>query len=148
MSAALLPLPDESSAPFWDGCVRGQLLVQTCTGCGRRRMPPRPMCPACTSLAHSWIPSSGHGRIWSFVVPHPPLLPAFTDLAPYPVVVVELIEDPMIRFVGNLVTWPEGEINEVDPTTIAIGQRVHVVFAAPVEDGNGPPMAIPRWIRD
>ncbi len=148
MSAALLPLPDESSAPFWNGCARGELLVQTCTTCGLRRMPPRPMCPACSSFDHEWVPSSGHGRIWSFVVPHPPLLPSFTDLAPYAVVVVELDEDPLIRFVGNLVASAQGPINEVDPATVQIGQAVTVTFAPAVEDGNGPPIVLPRWIRD
>jgi uncharacterized OB-fold protein len=84
---------------------------------------------------------SGRGTIWSFIVPHPPLLPAYQELAPYNVIVVALEEDPTIRFVGNLVTGPDGEINEVDPAAIAIGDPVHVVFHQ-VED-----VTLPRWVK-
>jgi uncharacterized OB-fold protein len=138
----LLPdVEDPEAAEFWTGCARGELLVQTCTSCGRRRMPPRPMCPRCRSLEYRWEPMSGRGSIWSFIVPHPPLLPAYQELAPYNVIVVALEEDPTIRFVGNLVTGPDGEINEVDPATIGIGDPVGVVFQR-VED-----VVLPRWTK-
>jgi len=138
----LLPdLDDEISAPFWAGAARGELLVQTCAACGRRRMPPRPMCPVCRSLESDWVASSGRGAVWSFAVPHPPLLATYAEFAPYNVVVVALEEDPSIRFVGNLVAAPDGPINEIDPATIEIGERVEVVFAG-VED-----VMLPRWRR-
>jgi hypothetical protein len=40
--------------------------------------------------------------------------------------------------VGNLVTGPDGAIDEIDPATIAIGQPVRVVFA------SAP--SVPRWV--
>jgi len=89
----------------------------------------------------TWTAMSGRGRIWSFIVPHPPLLPTYAELAPYNAIVVALDDDPTIRFVGNLVTGPAGGIDEIDPATIAIGEAVRVVFA-PVED-----VALPRWVR-
>lgn len=138
----LLPdLDDEEAAPFWRGTSRGELLVQTCAECGHRRIPPRPMCPACRSLRNEWKPLSGRGTIWSFVVPHPPLLPAYQELAPYNVVTVQLEEDPALRLVGNLVARADGPINEVDPDTIRIGEAVRVVFQ-PVGD-----VWLPRWMR-
>jgi uncharacterized protein len=138
----LLPdLDDADAAPFWQGTARGELLVQTCADCGRRRIPPRPMCFACRSLRHAWQPLSGRGTIWSFVVPHPPLLPAYQELAPYAVITVELAEEPSLRLVGNLVTRADGAINEIDPRTIRIGEAVHVVFAK-VGD-----VCLPRWMR-
>ena len=36
----------------------------------------------------------GRGRIWSYVFPHPPLLPDYAAQAPYNVIVVELAERP------------------------------------------------------
>jgi hypothetical protein len=99
------------------------------------------MCPACRSLRHEWMALSGRGTIWSFVVAHPPLLPAYAELAPYNVVTVALEEDPSLRLVGNLVASPEGPINEVDPATIRIGAPVRVVFQ-PVGD-----VFLPRWMR-
>jgi len=79
--------------------------------------------------------------VWSFIVPHPPLLPAYAEVAPYNAIVVALDEDPAIRFVGNLVTAPDRPINEIDPATIGIGEAVRVVFA-PVEEVH-----LPRWVR-
>ena len=138
----LLPdVEDADAAEFWAGCARGELLVQTCKSCGLRRVPPRPMCPRCRSLEFSWEPVSGRGTIWSFIVPHPPLLPAYQALAHYNVIVVALEEDPTLRFVGNLVTGPDGEINEIDPATINIGEPVRVVFQR-VED-----VVLPRWMK-
>lgn len=89
-----------------------------------------------------WETVSGKGSIWSFVVAHPPLLPAYAALAPYNVVVVSLDEDPTLRLVGNLVSRPGAPINEVDPATICIGEPVRVVFDRVTDD-----VALPRWVR-
>lgn len=141
-SGLLLPdLDDEVAAPFWAGTARHELLVQACAACGAWRMPPRPMCPRCRSVEVSWVRTSGRATIWSYVVPHPPLLPAYAELAPYNAIIVALDEDPTIRFVGNLVTAPGGPIHEIDPATITIGEAVRVVFTQ-VED-----VTLPRWVR-
>jgi uncharacterized protein len=141
-SGWLLPdLEEPNTADFWQGTARGELLVQACGACGKWRMPPRPMCPHCRSTAVSWVPTSGLGRVWSFIVPHPPLLPVFAEKAPYNAIVVELEEDPTIRFAGNLVASADGDINEIDPATITIGEPVQAVFAQ-VDD-----VALPRWVR-
>jgi len=84
---------------------------------------------------------TGRGTIWSFVVPHPPLLPQFSGLAPYNVIVVTLAEDPNIRLLGNLVNQAGDPINAVDPTTIRIGAEVSVVFDVVSDE-----VAIPRWV--
>jgi uncharacterized OB-fold protein len=136
-------LPDtesEDGAEFWAGCARGELLVQHCGACGTPRFPPRPMCPRCRSTEVRWEPASGRGTIWSYVVPHPPLLPAYAELAPYNVIVVALDEDPTLRMVGNLLATPEGGIDEIDPTTVEIGTPVRVVFQQ-VDD-----VTLPRWV--
>ena len=143
IEGAPLPAVTEDSAPFWEAAGRGELRIQACTSCGLLRFPPRPMCPRCQSIELEWRLMSGRGRIWSFVVPHPPLLPAFMPLAPYNVIVVELDEDPTVRLVGNLLDTPGGAINEVDPATIRIGEPVQVVFQPAGED-----VFLPRWVRD
>lgn len=141
-SEFLLPdLEDADAAPFWQGTARGELLVQTCAHCGQRRMPPRPMCFACRSLQHTWAPLSGCGTIWSFVIAHPPLLPAYQRLAPYNVITVALEDDPRLRLVGNLVARPDGPINEVDASTLRIGEPVRVVFQRVAD------VYLPRWVR-
>jgi uncharacterized OB-fold protein len=80
---------------------------------------------------------SGRGRVWSYVFPHPPLLPDYAAVAPYNVIVVELVDAPRIRLVGNLVTGPGAALDSVAPERVRIGARVQVVFGA---DG------LPQWV--
>ncbi|GAA3822146.1 Zn-ribbon domain-containing OB-fold protein [Streptomyces chiangmaiensis] len=133
----LSPVHDEDGAPFWEYAAHGELRIQTCADCSEPRFPPRPCCPHCRSFASEWRPTSGKGRIWSYVVPHPPLLPAYAARAPYHVVVVELAEAPRIRLVGNLVTGPDAPLDSVPSDRVRIGARVQVVFG---RDG------LPRWV--
>jgi uncharacterized OB-fold protein len=145
--ALLLPLGDEESDGFWEGTAAGELRVQVCSTCGALRFPPRVMCPECQSTERSWQLVSGRGTIWSFVVVHPPVLPAYAPYAPFPVITVTLAEKPSLRMVGNLVTGPGGDINGVDPATIEIGEAVRVVFSArPRPDGTD--VHLPQWVRD
>ncbi|MER8118084.1 OB-fold domain-containing protein [Streptomyces sp. NPDC094031] len=132
----LKPVTDADGAPFWEYAARGELRVQTCTECGEPRFPPRPCCPHCRSFASGWRLMSGRGRVWSYVVPHPPLLPGYAEQAPYNVVVVELAEVPRIRLVGNLVTEAGAPLGSLDPGRIRIGARVRAVF----HEG------LPQWV--
>ena len=139
-----LILPDVAYAevaPFWEACARGELRIQACASCGRRRMPPRPMCPWCNSFDDKWDLMSGRARVWSVVIPHPPLLPAYGDQAPYNVVVVELEDDPAIRLVGNVVAAAGEPLNSIDPHTIEIGDEVRAVFAQVADD-----VWLPQWV--
>jgi uncharacterized OB-fold protein len=138
---APLPAVDEDTAGFWEGAAKGELRIPACAACGRLRFPPRPMCPYCRSTEVRWQTMSGRGTVWSFVVAHPPLLPAFQAVAPYNVVVVALDEDETIRLVGNLVPSADGGINAVPPADIRIGLPVEVVFQAA---GDG--ISLPRWV--
>lgn len=142
MSEFLLPVDDdELTQPFWAGCARGELLMQRFTASGRYCWPPRPMDPDSRTLEYEWVPMSGRGTVWSVTIPHPPLLPAYSEVAPYNVVIVELDEDPHLRMVGNVVASAEAPLNSIDPHSVQIGERVQVVFS-PVGD-----MFLPRWVR-
>ena len=143
----LVPQGDEESDGFWEGTAAGELRIQACAACGELRFPPRVMCPYCQSTLRSWRAMSGKGSIWSFVVPHPPLLPAYTPFAPFPVITVTLQEGPTLRMVGNLVSGPGGAINEIDPDTIEIGEPVRVVFSA-LRRPDGTEVYLPQWVRD
>ncbi|MFD6889765.1 Zn-ribbon domain-containing OB-fold protein [Streptomyces sp. NPDC059957] len=138
----LLPVPDGDGAPFWEYAAQGELRVQACAApaCGKLRFPPRPCCPHCRSFDSEWRLMSGRGRIWSYVRPHPPLLPAYAAQAPYNVILVELADAPQIRLVGNLVTAADAPLDSMDPARLRIGARVQVVFT---ETGG---MAVPRWM--
>lgn len=137
----LLPVPDEDGAPFWEYAARGELRVQSCADCGELRFPPRPCCPRCQSFADSWERMSGRGRIWSYVLPHPPLLPAYAEQAPYNAVLVELSEAPGIRLAGNVVAAPDAALDSVDPGKLRIGAPVKAVFHE-----MAPGTTVPRWL--
>ncbi|MEV0278456.1 OB-fold domain-containing protein [Streptomyces sp. NPDC050610] len=137
----LLPVVDEDGAPFWEYAARGELRVQACADCDEPRFPPRPCCPHCQSFDSIWVRTSGRGRIWSYVFPHPPLLPAYAEQAPYNAIIVELADIPNIRLVGNLVAAPDAALNSVDPAKLRIGAPVKAVFAELAEG-----VTVPRWM--
>ncbi|MFF4017832.1 Zn-ribbon domain-containing OB-fold protein [Streptomyces sp. NPDC001843] len=132
----LNPVIDNDGAPFWRYATEGELRVQACADCGEPRFPPRPCCPYCQSFACEWRVTSGRGRIWSYVVPHPPLLPEYAAQAPYNVIVVELEDAPRVRLVGNLVARAGAPLGSFDPHSVRIGARVQVVFAH----------GLPQWV--
>lgn len=140
------PVTDDDGAPFWEYAARGELRVQACAApdCGRLRFPPRPCCPHCHSFDSEWRRMSGRGRIWSYVFPHPPLLPEYAAQAPYNAVVVELVEDPLIRLVGNVVAEPDAPLDSVAPERLRIGARVQVAFTRMSTEADG--MTVPRWL--
>ncbi|MFC9029725.1 Zn-ribbon domain-containing OB-fold protein [Streptomyces arboris] len=140
----LLPVADEDGAPFWEYAARGELRVQACasSACGALRFPPRPCCPHCGSFDSEWQAMSGRGRLWSYVIPHPPLLPAYAEQAPYNAVLVELVEAPHIRLAGNVVASADAPLNSVDPGRLRIGAPVRAVFCPVGPDG----FTLVRWL--
>jgi len=137
----MLPLETPETEGWFEGTRAGELRILACLDCGRLRHPPCPVCPWCRSTARAWRAVSGRGRIWSYVVPHPPLLPGFSELAPYNVILVELDDDPTIRVTGQLVAHAGEGPDTVDPATIVIGEPVRAVFT-PVED-----VGFLQWVR-
>jgi uncharacterized OB-fold protein len=88
-----------------------------------------------------WEPVSGYGRVWSFAVPRPPLLPAFAAMAPYVTAVVELRELPQIRMVGAMLDESTGRFLSADGAGAAIGAAVRVSFMRCTED-----VTLPCWV--
>jgi hypothetical protein len=137
----ILPdVDDPLAAPFWNATRENRLVVQGCAVCGTLHFPPRQFCSACQSSRHEWREVSGKGHIWSFVVAHGPTLPAFAELTPYPVVVVELAESSSVRMVGNLVAKAGAPINSVPLEQISIGMPVEVCFH-PIDER----VTLPLW---
>ena len=125
-TAWLLPDLDEpTSAEFWDG-LRARRAARADVRVVRAAAHAAPADVPALPVDRRALGSRRRAAvaIWSFIVPHPPLLPAFAEVAPYNAIIVELEEDPLIRFAGNLVTSADGEINEIDPATIEIGEPV------------------------
>lgn len=139
---ALQPVAWGDGNEFWRGTAAGELRVQRCVDTGRLLFPPSPTSPWGSHRAPEWVAVSGRGTIWSFAVPHPPLIAQFADAAPYVTVVVALDEDPGCRLVGPLVASAGAPLGSVDAASVTIGQAV-VVDLTP--DGSSE-FVVPRWV--
>lgn len=87
------PRASIDSAPYWEGCGRGELLFQCCEECAEPVFHPRAMCPYCLSDRLKWKRSAGRGRVYSFSIQHIPLHQAANDdVAPRMLGIAELDE--------------------------------------------------------
>lgn len=97
-----LPLADEDSIVFWEGCYRHRLLIQQCDVCKAFRFPPAPVCPHCTADATTWREDPGSGHVMTFCIYRSELAgPAWRSALPYVVAVVHL-EFSGINMLSNL----------------------------------------------
>jgi uncharacterized OB-fold protein len=118
---AVLPQPTAASAPFWDACDRGQLLLPRCRDCRHVFYYPRIMCPKCGGRTLDWLACSGRGRVFSFSQVSVSFYgPDWESQLPYTVVLVDLEEGPRMlsRLTGD----------HVD--RVHIGACVEISFAA------------------
>lgn len=113
-----IPVPNEDSQVYWDGCREGRLLLQRCTSCGRHRFYPRILCLDCASTESEWIEASGRGRVYSYSVVHRAPGPAFKADVPYVLAIVELEEG--VRMMTNIVGSA--------PADVRVDMPVRVVF--------------------
>jgi uncharacterized OB-fold protein len=112
-------LVGHDSADHYRGRLRRRLLVNRCAECGTWHAPPKPVCPSCLSDHIAAEPVSGRGTIFMTVFLHQgPPAEGVDCSAPYPVVTVELDEQPGLRYSSTVV----GSANE----EIQIGQRVEL----------------------
>ncbi len=130
------PVPDTDTQPFWDGVARRRLLVQRCAGCRMWIWQPKPVCPRCRTDDPTWTEVTGDGRVASWTVIHPPVLPVWEDAVPFVVLLVEL--DEGVRMIGQLVD-ATGERAGTDD--VAFGSRASLVWRT---DEAG--QALPAWM--
>lgn len=113
-----VPVVDADSREYWEAAGRHELRLPHCTQCDRPFFYPRILCPRCHSDAVEWRRMSGRGVIYSYTISRRPAGPAFKEMAPYIVALVDLEEGP--RLLTNIVTD--------DISAVRIGQTVSVTF--------------------
>ncbi|MHB8669641.1 MAG: Zn-ribbon domain-containing OB-fold protein [Acidimicrobiales bacterium] len=96
-----MPVPDADTQAFWDAAAEHCLVIPRCERCGAWIWQPKPVCPRCQTAGPVWTQVAGDGRVASWTVLHPPVLPAYADLLPFVILLVELTEG--VRLVGQLV---------------------------------------------
>ena len=110
---------------FWTAADEGRLVIKKCTACGEVHHYPRDVCPHCLSTDTTWLQASGAGTVYSFST-------MGKSEAAYTLAFVTL--DEGVTLLTNLV--------DCDPKSLAIGQRVKVVFK-PSDGGHAVPMFTP-----
>ena len=124
----VLPLPDELTEPYWEATRRGVLAIQRCGTCLRFQHPPVYFCTDChdedAELAFADV--SGRGTVYSYYIHEDSDIRAFGEKTPYPVVMVELEEQPGLFVLANLLDCDYGEI--------AAGLPVEAVFERASEE--------------
>ena len=128
------PLSHDSAAHY-RGRLERRLLINRCTDCGTWQQPPFPICPKCWSSAVVATEVAGTGTVHLvvFLYQGPPA-PGVDYSTPYPVVTVELDEQPGLRFTSTVV----GAENE----QITIGRRVTLDWI----DRAGAPLPVFRLV--
>lgn len=128
------PYADETTQPFWDAALEGRLVAPRCTSCRTYVLPPQPRCFHCQATEFSYEELPGTGTIYTFTVVRHPLAPHLQEVVPYVSGVVELdgTQGAGARMVANIV--------DVDPETVAVGDRVAVSF-----DKVSETLAVPRF---
>ena len=118
---AILPQRTVDSAPFWDACNDGKLLLRDCGACGKVSYYPRATCPHCGGRQLGWRAASGRGVVYSFTQVGVSFYgPEWESQLPYTVVLVDLEEGPRMlsRLIGS------------DQAFAAIGDPVQLEFVA------------------
>lgn len=134
MTGRPLPVPDESSAPFWSAAAEHILTVARCGQCGQFTMPPDVACPHChtSDPRFEFTPVSGRGTVRSWTVVRQAFLPGFGDDLPFVLVDVELVEQPELRLIGRLLDGVGADLH--------IGDAVVVGF-----EDLAPDVAVPAF---
>jgi uncharacterized protein len=129
-----LPEVDEASRFFWDGLNQHKLLILKCQSCGKFNHWPRPICRFC--LSDDQVPAevSGQGTVWSYTVVTYPFHPGLVP--PYVLASIELVEQPGLRLVSNIVDCPEDDL--------AVGMAVEVFYEVVTADITVPLFRVVR----
>lgn len=125
-----IPVPDEISAPFFDGARDGRLMLQHCSGCDGWSFPVRERCPHCFAGSLQWRAASGRGTLYTFAIMHQVMNPGFAGSVPYNVSQIDL--DEGVRMISNVV----GVANDA----LKIGMTLEAFF-----DDIGDNVRVPKF---
>jgi uncharacterized OB-fold protein len=122
-----IPVPDEISAPFFDGARGGKLMLQHCTACDGWSFPVRERCPHCFAGSLQWRAASGKGTLYTFAIMHQVMNPGFAGQVPYNVSQIDLAEG--VRMVSNVVGVANADLRigmALEAVFDDVGEGVHV----------------------
>lgn len=87
---------DDASAAFFDAAATGELLLQRCADCAGYSPADELICMSCGGRELAPIRVEGRGELVTWTVVHRAPHPAFADVVPYLVGIVELAQGPWL----------------------------------------------------
>ncbi|MDE0885068.1 MAG: Zn-ribbon domain-containing OB-fold protein [Myxococcota bacterium] len=125
------PSTNWQTLAFWEGCGRGELVLQRCQDCGIVQHRPRGLCASCLSSSLDHFVASGRAKVHTFTITHQNGMPAFRDACPYVLAYVDLEEGP--RLMTHIVGCA--------PESVFIDMAVRADFVITDKD-----LGIPRFV--
>jgi uncharacterized OB-fold protein len=118
MSSRPVPVPDETSAEYWEAAARHVLKLARCGHCGKFSHPPDLICPQCHNPdpAFSFEEVSGQGKVRTWTIVHSSFLNGFD--VPFMLVDVQLDDQPTVRMIGRLLDGPDAPVKMGAPVTL------------------------------
>ncbi|HEX5588105.1 MAG TPA: OB-fold domain-containing protein [Acidimicrobiia bacterium] len=135
-----VPTPDAVSKFFWDGVTEHRLVIQRCDHCGTYMHLPRIVCRVCLSTELSPAEVSGRAVLRTWTIPQAPFDPYYQQHIGYVLAVVELVEQPHLTMVTNVVDCAEADLRIEMPLQVTFREVAPGVTlplfapAAPVAD--------------
>ena len=112
---------DADNAAFYRGLLERQLLIHRCDDCQHWHHPPRPLCPKCWSTTITATPVSGNGFVALVTTIRSGRdQPGVSYADGYPLVAIELDEQPGLRVTGT--------IPHAASEAIEVGDRVRMIW--------------------
>jgi len=107
-----------------------KLMGARCNRCGAVLIPPKPICPSCSSREFTWIELDNRGKLATYTIIH--VAPAqFQSVAPYAFGIIELKDGLRLP----------GMIRGLEPEKVKVGMELEVDFDTSV------PSTWPQWSR-
>jgi uncharacterized OB-fold protein len=129
------PTFDWETRAYWEGCGRGELVLQRCRACNTVQHRPRGLCASCLAGDIEHFVASGRGTVYTYSVVRQNQMPAFREALPYVVSYIELEEGPQL--LSNIVGCA--------PEDVSIGMAVKVEFV-PTPSTRGDALGVPRFV--
>ncbi len=126
------PAASRDTQFFWDGVNDHELRIQKRPD-GTLQHPPVPAIWQDKAAPAEYVVSSGHGKVFSYVVHHAPQVPGRT--LPFVIALVELEEG--VRMLG--------ELRNVEPSAVAIGMPVRATYIDFPTGESGPAWTLYAW---
>jgi uncharacterized protein len=116
-----VPTITDMNRPYFEGTALGELRVRHCARCGARFRFAHEWCPECWNLDIGWEKVSGRGIVSNFSVIHQAPYPAFDDMAPYVLALIQLTEG--VRMMSNVIGCDPGDVHVGMPVSVTFEKR-------------------------